>query len=147
MSVWNPESANLDFESSEVQIPWKKKIICTEPCIANVLGEYMKTNILNRLSRGVAGVAGLAVRAVVEICDLRFRLPFVTWARLMHPILRILKFWEQTQESKNFKISFEFFVKMLDGINFGKKWLLWWSIWYFWILLENWSKICLSPSE
>jgi hypothetical protein len=50
-----------------------------------------------RLSRGVA------VRALVEICvddisavlratDLRFRLPFVSWAGLMHLILRILKF-------------------------------------------------------
>jgi hypothetical protein len=58
-----------------------------------------------RLSRGVAGVA---VRALVEICvedisavlratDLRFRLSFVTWAGLMHLILRILKFLEQTQ--------------------------------------------------
>jgi hypothetical protein len=26
---------------------------------------------------------------------------------------------EQTQESKNFNISFEIFVKMLDGLNFG----------------------------
>jgi hypothetical protein len=69
-----------------------------------------------RLSRGVA------VRALVEICvddisavlratDLRFRLPFVTWAGLMHLILRILKSLEQTQESKKFKINFDFFCK------------------------------------
>jgi hypothetical protein len=53
---------------------------------------------ISRLSRVVA------VRVLVEICvddisavlraaDLRFRLPFVSWARLMHLILRILKFW------------------------------------------------------
>jgi hypothetical protein len=58
-----------------------------------------------RLSRGVA------VRVLVEICiddisavlrttDLRFWLPFVSWAGLMHLILRILKSLEQTQESK-----------------------------------------------
>jgi hypothetical protein len=46
---------------------------------------------------------GVAVRSLVEICiddisailratDLRFRLPFVSWAELMHLILRILKF-------------------------------------------------------
>jgi hypothetical protein len=50
-----------------------------------------------RLSRGVA------VRALVEMCvddisavlsaaDLRFQPPFVTWAELMHLILRIFKF-------------------------------------------------------
>jgi hypothetical protein len=31
----------------------------------------------------------------------------------------ILKSLEQTQESKNLKISFEIFVKMLEGSNFG----------------------------
>jgi hypothetical protein len=49
------------------------------------------------------GVAGFAVRSLVEICidnisavlratGLRFRLPFVSWAGLMHLIIRILKF-------------------------------------------------------
>jgi hypothetical protein len=38
----------------------------------------------------------------------------------MHLILRILKSLEQTQESKYFKISFQFFVKMLDGLNLTK---------------------------
>jgi hypothetical protein len=33
----------------------------------------------------------------------------------------ILKSLEQTQESKTIKITFEFFVKMLDGLNFGKR--------------------------
>jgi hypothetical protein len=33
----------------------------------------------------------------------------------------ILKSLEQTQELKKFKISFEIFVKMLDGLNFGKR--------------------------
>jgi hypothetical protein len=33
----------------------------------------------------------------------------------------ILKSLEQTQESKNFKIRFEIFVKLLDGLNFGKR--------------------------
>jgi hypothetical protein len=33
----------------------------------------------------------------------------------------ILKSLEQTQESKKVKISFEIFVKMLDGANFGKR--------------------------
>jgi hypothetical protein len=32
----------------------------------------------------------------------------------------ILESLEQTQESKKFEISFEFFVKMLDGLNFCK---------------------------
>jgi hypothetical protein len=32
----------------------------------------------------------------------------------------ILKSLEQTQESKNYEISFEIFLKMLDGFNFGK---------------------------
>jgi hypothetical protein len=31
----------------------------------------------------------------------------------------ILESLEQTQESKNFKISFEMFVKILDGLDFG----------------------------
>jgi hypothetical protein len=38
----------------------------------------------------------------------------------------ILKSLEQTQESKKIKISFEIFVKMLDGLNFGKRCLLGW---------------------
>jgi hypothetical protein len=77
----------------------------------HVLGIFIPKNKFrskkkSRLSRGVAVVA---VRALVEICidvisavlratDLRFRLPFVTWARLMHLILRILKSLEQTQK-------------------------------------------------
>jgi hypothetical protein len=69
------------------------------------------------LSRGVAGVA---VRALVEIrvddisavlraTDLRFRLPFVMglFDAPHTQNFEILKFLEQTQESKNFKISFE----------------------------------------
>jgi hypothetical protein len=51
----------------------------------------------------VAGVAGVALRALVEICvddisavvrttDFRFPLPLISWAGLMHLILRILKF-------------------------------------------------------
>jgi hypothetical protein len=36
----------------------------------------------------------------------------------------ILKSLEQTQESKKIKITFEIFVKMLDGLNFGKRCLL-----------------------
>jgi hypothetical protein len=43
----------------------------------------------------------------------------------------ILKSLEQTQESQNFKISFEIFVKTLDGLNFGKRCLLGFSIWNF----------------
>jgi hypothetical protein len=43
----------------------------------------------------------------------------------------ILKSFEQTQESKNFKTSFEIFSKMLDGLNFGEKCLLRCSIWNF----------------
>jgi hypothetical protein len=38
----------------------------------------------------------------------------------------ILKPLEQTQESKKHKISFEIFVKMLDGLYFGKRCLLGW---------------------
>jgi hypothetical protein len=55
---------------------------------------------------------------------LRLRLPFDSWAGLMHLILRIfeiLKSLEQTQESKKIKINFDFFVKMLDSLHFGKK--------------------------
>jgi hypothetical protein len=59
------------------------------------------------------------------------QLLFIIWAGLMHLILRILKSLEQTQESNNFKISFEIFVKMLDGSNFGKRCLLECSIWNF----------------
>jgi hypothetical protein len=40
----------------------------------------------------------------------------------------ILKFLEQTQESKKFKITFEIFVKLLDGSNFGRRCLVGWSI-------------------
>jgi hypothetical protein len=36
----------------------------------------------------------------------------------------ILKSLEQTQELKKFKITFEIFVKMLHGLNFGKRCLL-----------------------
>jgi hypothetical protein len=44
----------------------------------------------------------------------------------------ILKSLEQTQESKKkIKITFEIFVKMLDGLNFGKRCLLRCSIWNF----------------
>jgi hypothetical protein len=79
-----------------------------------------------RLSRGVA------VRALVKICvddisavlrasDLRFLLPFVSWAGLMHLILRNLKSLEQTQELKKIKISIEISVKLLDGLTFGKR--------------------------
>jgi hypothetical protein len=38
---------------------------------------------------------------------------------------------EQTQELKIFIISFEIFIKMLDGLNFGKRCLLGCSIWNF----------------
>jgi hypothetical protein len=40
----------------------------------------------------------------------------------------ILKSLEQTQESKKLKITFEIFVKMLDGSNFGKRCVLGCSI-------------------
>jgi hypothetical protein len=40
----------------------------------------------------------------------------------------ILESLEQTQESKKFKITFEIFVKMLYGLNFGKRCLLRYSI-------------------
>jgi hypothetical protein len=42
-----------------------------------------------------------------------------------------LKSLEQTQESKKIKITFEIFVKMLDGLNFGKRCRLRCSIWIF----------------
>jgi hypothetical protein len=69
-----------------------------------------------RLSRGVAGIA---VRSLVELCigdisavlratDLRFWLPFVSWAGLMHLLLRILKSLELTQESKKIKSVLKF---------------------------------------
>jgi hypothetical protein len=43
----------------------------------------------------------------------------------------ILKSLEQTQESKKIKITSEIFVKMLDGLNFGKRCLLRCFIWIF----------------
>jgi hypothetical protein len=84
----------------------------------------------NRLSCGVA------FRALVEICldnisvfratNLKIWLSFVSWAELMHLIPRILKFEISRANSgvKKFKITFEFFVEMLDGLNFGKRYLL-----------------------
>jgi hypothetical protein len=71
----------------------------------------LERNFFFRLSRGVA------VRVLVEICvddisavlratDLRFLLPFVSWAGLMHLILRILKFWNplsKLRSQKNLK--------------------------------------------
>jgi hypothetical protein len=36
----------------------------------------------------------------------------------------ILKSLEPTQEPRKFKISFDFFVKMPDGLNFGKRCIL-----------------------
>jgi hypothetical protein len=47
----------------------------------------------------------------------------------------ILKSLEQTQEAKKFKITFEIFVKILDGSNFGKRCLLRCSIYNF---FQNW---------
>jgi hypothetical protein len=43
----------------------------------------------------------------------------------------ILKSLEQTQESKKIKISFEIFVKMLIGSNFGERYFLGCFIWNF----------------
>jgi hypothetical protein len=40
----------------------------------------------------------------------------------------IWKSLEQTQESEKFKISFEIFVKMIEGLNFGKRCFLGCSI-------------------
>jgi hypothetical protein len=86
------------------------------------------------MSRGVAGIAGVdgvAVRALVEICVddfsavLRTTLRLLGWIDAPHTQnFEILKFLEQTQESKNFKIIFDIFVKMLEGLNFGRKFLL-----------------------
>jgi hypothetical protein len=64
--------------------------------------EHIKSEFLYRLSRGV-------VRALVEICiddisavlratNLRFQLPFIIWAGLMHLILKILKSLKETQK-------------------------------------------------
>jgi hypothetical protein len=61
------------------------------------LKDEFRAKFFFRLSRGVA------VRSLVEICiddisavlratDFKFRLPFFSWAGLMHLILRILKF-------------------------------------------------------
>jgi hypothetical protein len=41
--------------------------------------------------------------------------------------LKILKSLEQTHESKKIKISYGIFVKMLDGLSFGKRCLLGYS--------------------
>jgi hypothetical protein len=63
-----------------------------------------------RLSRGVAGVAGVASVASVEICVADFStLRQLGWIDPPHTQnFEILKSLEQTQESKKFKISFEF---------------------------------------
>jgi hypothetical protein len=51
------------------------------------------------------------------------------WIDALHTQnFEILKSLEQTQKSKKFKISYEIFVKMLDGFNFGKRFLLGCSI-------------------
>jgi hypothetical protein len=42
---------------------------------------------------------------------------------------------------KKIKISFDFFVKILDGLNFGKRCLLGWSIWNF---FQNWKILKFS---
>jgi hypothetical protein len=51
----------------------------------------------------------------------------------------ILESLEQTQESKKFKISFEIFVKMLDGFNFGKRCILGYSIWIFFEKIQKFT--------
>jgi hypothetical protein len=91
----------------KVLISLAKKIIIY--CFFHVLGLFIPKMSLERknfrLSRGIA------VRSLVEICiddisavlratDFRFGLHFVSWAELMHLILRILKSLEQIQESK-----------------------------------------------
>jgi hypothetical protein len=44
------------------------------------------------------------------------------WIDIPHtPNFEIFKSLEQTQESKKFKFNFEIFVKMLNGLNFGKR--------------------------
>jgi hypothetical protein len=53
----------------------------------------------------------------------------------------ILTSLEQTQESKKCKISFEFFVKMLDGLNFGKRCHFECSVWNFY---QNWKFLKFS---
>jgi hypothetical protein len=65
------------------------------------LKKLVRAKKIVRLSRGV--VRSLVkiyiddISAVLRATDLRFRLPFVSWAELMHLILRILKTLEQTQ--------------------------------------------------
>jgi hypothetical protein len=48
----------------------------------------------------------------------------------------ILKSLEETQESKKFKITFEIFVKMLDGLNVSKRCLLQCFIWFFFFRID-----------
>jgi hypothetical protein len=73
------------------------------------------------------------ISAVSRATDLRFRLPFVSWAVVAPPTwnFEILKSLKQTQESKKIKITCEIFVKLLDGLNFGERCLLECSIWIF----------------
>jgi hypothetical protein len=64
------------------------------------------------------------------------------WIEAPHTLnFEILKSLEQTQESKKFKITFEIFVKMLDGFNFGKRCLLQCSCR---ILFQNWKILKFS---
>jgi hypothetical protein len=61
---------------------------------------------------------------LVEICinDISAALRPLSWIDAPHTQnFEILKSLEQTQESKKFKITFEIFVKMLDGSNFDKR--------------------------
>jgi hypothetical protein len=59
-----------------------------------------------------------------EIYRIEISLTFIIWAELMHLILRILKSFEKTLESKKFINLFEIFVIRLDGSNFGERCLL-----------------------
>jgi hypothetical protein len=54
----------------------------------------------------------------------------------------ILKSLGQTQESKFFKISFEIFVKVLAGLNFGKRCVFHDALFGFFI--QNWPVLKFS---
>jgi hypothetical protein len=106
-------------------------------CIFFCKCKFFRTTFF-RLSRGVA------VRSLVEFCiddisaDLRTTnlkstiIRQLGWIDAPHTQnFEILKSLEQTQESDKFKITFEIFVKILDGLNFSKRCLLRSSTWFF----------------
>jgi hypothetical protein len=106
-------------------------------CLKNKFRAIKKIPSVTRRCRCLPGVGrNLCRRYLSRLKGYRFVISAIFrhlgWIDAPHTQnFEILKSLEQTQESKNSKIVFEIFVKMLDGCNFGRRCLLGCPIWLF----------------